>query len=140
MLVSSKGNAQATDEHSHVRALSATIGMKFVKYKKLQIGSGLHQFSLVRPGQDQFQHDIVSQENVRWIIKNFLSGLFSFLPGISAESDGEGAACFQKFVQLQFLRIGKGVHGVHNNGFDALSRALFENRINDGNDVGQALA
>ena len=103
VLDSSKGNAQATDQHSHVRALSATIGMQFVKYKKLQIGSGLYQLALIRPGQDQFQHYIVGQENIRRIIKNFLSGLFSFLPGISAESYGERAACFQKFVQLQFL-------------------------------------
>ena len=114
--------------------------MKFVKYEKLQIGSGLHQLALIRACQDQFQHDIVGQENVRRIIKDFLSSFFPFLPGISAKRYGERAACFQKFVQLQFLRVGKRVHGVHNNGFDALSRALLENRIDDGNDVGQAFA
>jgi len=97
---------------------------------------------LPRPGQNEFQHHIVGQQNVRRLGDDPVPRLVIFLAGVALEADRPlqiRKSLVKELVQLIELAVGQSVHGIHNNGPDPLSWSIMENPVHNGDDVGQAL-
>jgi hypothetical protein len=52
-------------QHRHVGTLASPVGVEFVEHQEVQVLGGGDERSLLRPGEDQLEHDIIRQEDVR---------------------------------------------------------------------------
>src|SRR5262249_44337599 len=95
------------------------------------------------PRQDQLQHHIVGQQDVRRVLEDSPTFFFTFLTGVSGESDRPPAirvAVAEELAQLVELAVRQRVHRVDYEGTNPLPRALPQDVIDGGNDVREALA
>lgn len=138
---------QSADQHRNVRTLPTAIGVQLVQHEELQAGGRSDQaLPLVRPGQQEFEHDVVREENVRRIREDVLAVSVAVLPGVAAERHRLSTcriAPLEEFLELQELAVGQGVHRVDDDGLDTgaigSSQVLPHDPIDDGDDIGKAL-
>jgi len=60
--------------------------MEFVENEKRQVPSMLNQPSFLDPRHDQFEHDVVGEQDVRRMLEDTFSFLLAFLPGVPSET------------------------------------------------------
>ena len=117
--------------------------MQLVQHQEAQpLGVGDQRFLLLGPGQDQLQHDIVGQQDVRRIGHDAVLFFIAFLAGIALEGDQRfivWEAQLEELAQLAHLAVGQGVHGVDDDRLDAFAR-IAQHIIHDWDDVGQRFA
>jgi len=117
--------------------------VEFIENEKLQISGRAYEFALFGAGKDQLEHHIIGEQDIGRILDDDLALLFLFLPGIFGETEGiaiAGEAIVDEFLQFAILAVGEGVHRVDDDRLDALTRAVLQNRIDDGDDISQTLA
>ena len=56
--------ADPANQHRHVRSLSPSIGVQLVQHQELKTLGRLDERPLLWSGEDQFQHDVVRQQDV----------------------------------------------------------------------------
>jgi hypothetical protein len=139
-----EGVSHPPDQHGHVGPLPAAVGVQLVEDQELKAPGGLDDGPpLLGPRQQQFQHDVVGQEDVRWGLLDLLAFLERLLAGVAGEADGGPAlrvAVAQELFQFAPLAVGQGVHGVDDDRLDALPAAAAEDVVHGRHDVGQRLA
>ena len=82
--------ADSPDQHGNVCSLAATIGVEFVKDQKTEIFvDAIPDRAFTDPGQQQFQHHVVGEQDLRRILPHLCTGILTFLAGVLAESDRE---------------------------------------------------
>ncbi|TFE69315.1 hypothetical protein A7Q09_05335 [Methylacidiphilum sp. Yel] len=136
------GLPDPTNQHRHVGSLAAAVGVKLVQYQEAETPSCFNQAPLDGPGEDELEHDVVSEQDVRGILDDLLPFGVRFLTGVAAETDGAspvGEPQLQKLAELASLAVGEGVHGVDDDGPDALPGPLAQHGVHNGNEVSKTL-
>lgn len=126
-VVAAEGEAAAPDQQSNVRTLSAAVGMQFVENEEAHTLRGANQFAVLAAGEQQLQHHVVGEEEVRWITTNHLLFDNLLLTRISGKADGWlpfRLTLLKELLEFFFLTVGQGVHRIHHNGLDAPSRPI----------------
>ena len=135
--------AAAANEHRDVGALTPAIGMQLVEHEEPEPLGGPHQFAVLDAREQQLQHHVVREQDVRRIAPNRLAGLSPLLPGIAGESN-EGlalrVALVDELAELLVLAVGQRVHRIDDDGLDAAAGPAPEHVVHDRHDVGEALA
>ena len=135
--------AAASDEHRDVGALTPAIGMQLVEHEEPEPLGCSHQLAVFASREQQLQHHVVREQDVRRIAPNRLAGLSPLLPGIASESN-EGlalrVASVDELPELLALAVGQRVHRIDDDGLDAATRTAPEHVVHDRHDVGEALA
>src|SRR6266545_2341538 len=138
--------ADAADEHSHVRPLTASIGVEFVEDEKAQVlVNGIAYSTFPHAGQEQFQHHVVRQEYLGRPFTHLLARRFPLLPRVLAEGDWERppASAFVIFlVTAELLKLGidQGVHWIDDNGRHPCCPRMGQHLVEYRTDVSQRLA
>ncbi len=118
--------------------------MHLVQHQKLEpLARCVDDLLLVGPGQQQLQHDVVGQQDVRRVGQDLLALLVSLLSRVAPKGDRWfpfRIAQAEELLQFFGLAVGQRVHRVDDDGADALAAALAQDKIDDGDDVSQALA
>ncbi len=108
--------AQAADQHRHVRALPAAVGVQLVQRQEPQPLRGPNQLvALVRTRQHQVEHHVVRQQDVRRVREDPAPLVRALLAGVAGERDrlaALGIAELQELPQLLDLGVGQRVHRV----------------------------
>ena len=139
------GVPEPADKESHVGALAAAVSMQLVQDQEPQAPGRLDQAPVPGPGQDQFQHHVVGQQDVGRISDDPGPVLRRLLPGITIEGHRRalGVADRQELLQLPQLAVGQGVHRIDDNRLDprpvCSSRLGRQDPVNDRDDVREAL-
>ena len=112
---------QPTDKDGHVRSLAPPIGMELIKDNELQPLGMVDDFGVqfVLPGQQQFSHHEVGQQNIGRLLRNALALLLAFLTRVAPHDGLQGlreTGLGNKSLNLIDLAIGKGIHGIDNDG------------------------
>ena len=71
--VVAEGVAAAADEHRDVGALAAAIGVQLVEHEKPEPQGGSHQLAVLASGEQQLQHHVVREQDVRRIASDRLA-------------------------------------------------------------------
>ena len=71
--VVAEGVAAAADEHRDVGALAAAIGVQLVEHEKPEPLGGSHQLAVLASGEQQLQHHVVREQDVRRIASDRLA-------------------------------------------------------------------
>ena len=87
-LVAAKGEAAAADQQSHIRSLPAAVGMEFVEDEKAEPLGGADQRAVLIPGQEQFEHHVVGQQDVGRIVPDGFTRFLFFLSRETGEAYG----------------------------------------------------
>ncbi len=117
--------------------------MQLVEDEELQATRCLHQLTLVRPGQDQFEHHVVGEQDV-WRVRDDLP-LFdvALLARVALERDGAAAVWIpvvQELHEFLLLAVGQSVHRVDDDRLDAASALAAQHAVDDRDNVGDALS
>jgi len=135
--------AQPAAEQGHVRSLTAAVGVELIEDEEAKAPGRLHQLALEGAGEDQLEHGVVGEQDVGLLVGNALALLVGFLAGVAGEGDRGTAlrvAQTEELLQLAELAVRQRVHGVDDDRLDALARAPAQHVVDDGDDVGEALA
>ena len=138
-----EGVAAAADEHRDVRALAAPVGMQLVEDEEPETLCGPHQRAVLAAREQQLQHHVVRQKDIRRIAANRLAFVAPFLPRVARETHRRPAFRItpaEKLPELFVLAVGEGVHGVDDDGPDAPAGPGTKHVVHDRHDVGEALA
>ena len=133
---------QPPNQHGHIRALSASIGVEFVQHQKIQPLAVLYDRTVafgVVSGQDQLQHHKVGQQDIRGAVGNPEPLLIVLLAGIALKGKSLGHHA-QVFFELLHLTVRKGVHRINDDsaGFAPDSSGpVFQNSIDNGDEKRQ---
>jgi hypothetical protein len=134
----------ASDQHRHVRTLSPAISVKFIKDKKAKSFSLFDNYRVwkILPRHNQFEHDVVGKQNIRWALRQLLPQLLAFLAGIARVGDGLVAlsiAIGEELLKFLQLAVAKRVHRINDDRADALAGIALstpaQDIINDRNEV-----
>ena len=74
-----KGKPRAADQQRDISSLPAAIGVKLVESQKLQPLGMANQLTIVRPSQQQLQHHVICQQDIRWIVPQLSALIELFL-------------------------------------------------------------
>ncbi len=135
--------ADASDEEGDVRPLAPAVGVQLVEDEEPEPLRGVDELLLERPREEELEHDEVREEDVGRVLEDLLPLVFRLLARIPREGDGADAireALADELAQLARLAVRQGVHRVDDDGLDALAAPAPENVVDDGDDVGEALA
>jgi len=77
--------ARAPHQQRHVGALPAAVGVQLVENQEAKPARRFNQTPLMRPSQDQFQHDVVRQQDVGWASNDRVLFVVRFLPSVASE-------------------------------------------------------
>src|SRR5258708_39423311 len=139
---SSKAISYAPHKQGNVSSLATTVGMQFIQNQKLQ-RFGAEQSSLGRTREDQFEHDIVGEQDVGWICNDALALFIRFLASITLEGDRAsfvGITQAEKLLQFLHLAIRQCIHGIDNDGLDTMPGAVAQHIIDDRDNVSKAFS
>ena len=76
------------DQHCHIGALSAAVRVQFVEHQELESAGSTDQLlPFLRAGQQQFEHHVVGEQDVRRIGQDSLAFLVGFLSCVPGEGD-----------------------------------------------------
>ena len=143
-ILSLEGLAETPDQHGYVCTLPTAISVKLIQHQELQIASSLYQmFAFTRPGKNQFKHDVVGQQDIWRIAEDRIPSLFILLarvPGKTYRRIVGRKSRTEEFLHLPKLAVGQSVHRVNNNRLDAVTAPSLQDVVNDGYQVGEALA
>ncbi len=115
--------------------------MEFIEDEELQPLHLVHQTTLSWPGEHQLQHDVVGQQNVGRILDDFIPLRATLLSGVAAIGNrGPVEALLEELVQLIYLAVGQRIHRIDDDRLNPLAAPPAQDVVNDGHDVGQALA
>ena len=137
---------QPTDEHGHVCALPAAIGVQLVEDQEADTaGAAVEKALVLGPHQHQLQHDVVGQHQVGRVLAHQLARVVARLAGVARKGDGEGLAGAALVVRLerfqrQHLRVDQRVHRIDHQRRRARLGRPAQQRVDDGQEVGEALA
>ena len=135
--------AAAADEHCDVRPLSAPVGVQLVEDEEPETLGGPHQRTVLAAREQQLQHHVVRQEDVRRLVTDGLADGAPFLSRVAREAHRRTAfrvALAEELPELFVLAVGEGVHGVDDDGPDPLAGSAPKHVVHDRHDVGEALA
>ena len=138
-----KARRQRRISKRHIRTLAAAVGVQFVENEKTQPLRSTHQLAVLAAGEQQFQHHVVGEQDVRRIAPNRLTLRPFFLPRVAGKANGRLAfriTLLKELLEFFVLAVGQGVHGINHDGLDASAGPMPQNVVNDRHDVGQALA
>ena len=117
--------------------------MKFVEDEEPKACRLRHQALFPRPGQDELEHHVVREQDVRRVNEDLLALLISLLTGVPGEPYRRPfvfEAEVQELLQLAKLAVGQGVHWIDHDRLDPLARPSAQDMVDDRDDVGEALA
>ena len=137
------GFARTTNEHRNVRPLASTVGMQFVEHKKFQPFCRLYDLAIEGACQQQFEHHVVGEQDVRGIAGDFVPACQVVLSGIAIEPNwffSLRVTDSEKLFEFTVLAVAECVHGVDDNGLNSLSAAVAKHAVDDRNDIGQAFS
>ena len=106
-----------TNQHGHIRTLTAAICVEFIENQELQTMCVL-DYRLIEPiltSQQEFKHHEVCEQYIRLEVRNFLPPRFSFLTGVARKSWPQffiDAGRPDEFLQFFKLAVGQCVHGI----------------------------
>jgi len=134
----------ASYEHSDVSALTPPVSMQFIEYEKTKVlEDGVPNGVFTMPGQNEFQHHVVRQKDVRRGLAQRLAIFFSELSRVRCVADGKRRTgtlleCRGVSLKLLDLRIDQSVHRVNEHRLDTAAKAVrFEQMIEHRADEGQ---
>lgn len=134
---------QPAHQQGHVGPLAPAVGVEFVEHQEFESPGRMDQVLVTGPGKDEVKHDVVGQQDVRGPGEDLRPLGLAFLPRVARKPHrafAVGVALVDELIELVHLTVGQGVHGVDHDGLDALAVAPLEHVVDDGNEVGQALA
>ena len=132
----------APDQERHVCTLAAPIGVELIEDQKPQPLRGADQLSILRSGEQELEHHVVREEDVRRIAPNGFADVAFLLPRVPGEAHRRSTlriSLLEKLLQFLVLAVGQGVHRVHDDGLDATPGPVPEDVVHDRHDVRQAL-
>ena len=98
-----RARPDSANEHTHVRPLATAICVQLIENQKFDlIVDCLSQISLPAAREQQLQHHVICEENVRWFSFQFVTPGFVFLPGEFRKANG-------KFFAMTRLAVILGV-------------------------------
>ena len=139
----------ASDEHGDVGPLPPAVGVELVEDQEPEsLGVFADRLvGLVEPRHDQLEHDVVGQQYVGRVLRDPIALLPGLLPGVASERDRLAAFAVTKpqiLLQLLALAVSECVHGVDDDGGDALGgvagAASPQHVVDNGDEVGERLA
>src|SRR5712691_13553721 len=107
--------ATTPDQQRHVRALAATVGMQLVEDQKAQALSGTHQFAILSAREQQFQHHVVREQDVRRLAADCVPLQALLLPRVAGNAYGRlawGIALLEELLEFLVLTVGQRVHRI----------------------------
>ena len=132
----------AADEHRDIGALTAPIGMQLVEYEELQSLCGPYQRPVLATSEQQLEHHVVRQQDIRRIVANAVTCVPAFLPRVPIEPNPRSTfriALVDELPEFLVLAVGQCVHRIDDDGLDSLAGSVSENVVHDRHDVGEAL-
>ena len=135
--------AHAPQQKGDIRALTAAVGMEFVEDEKLETFGRSDELLFARPGEHEFQHHIVGEQDVRRARDDARACFLILLARVALERDRAFAVReteVQEFLQLAKLAVGEGVHRVDDDGLNPFAGTVAQNVVHDGDDVGKTFA
>src|SRR6185503_8206001 len=102
-----------------------------------------NQLSILGASEQELQHHVVGQQDIGRIAPDLLAFWPLLLPSEAPEPYGGftvRVALFDKFPEFLGLAVGQRVHRIDHNRLDAAPRTVPKNVVNNGDDVGKALA
>ena len=112
------------DEHRDIRPLPAAIRMQLVQHQKAQplgVRDDL-RIGKVRPRHDEFQHDVIGEQDVRRVFGNLLALVRAFLARVAGVRDRflpHAIAIGEKFLEFLQLAIAQRIHRIDDDRADA---------------------
>ena len=137
--VAVEGEAASANQQGDVRALPPAIGMELVQDQEPQALGGPHQFAILAPREQQFEHHVVGEQDVRRVGPDLFPFRPLFLTRVAREPHRR-AALAEKFREFLVLAVGQRVHRVDDDRPDPFPGAAPKDMVHDRHDIGQALA
>ncbi len=116
--------------------------MEFIEHKELQLPRGVNNPSITWTRQNQLEHHVVGQQNVRGVIEDLLALILFLLTGVAGERYRRLAlrkTKLQKLLELTHLAVRERIHWIDNDRLNATPRSAPQHVIHDRDDVAQAL-
>ena len=136
------GVLEPSDQKRDVGALPPAVGVQLVQDEEPQALGRPDEAALVRAGQDELEHHVVGEQDVRRVGDDRLALLRRLLPGVPLEGHRLVLGA-EELLELAELAVGQGIHRVDDDRLDArlvgAVRLGFEDLVNDRDDVRQAL-
>ena len=136
--------ADAATEHGDISALPASVGVELVESQELQPLRRLDDRLFRHPSEDQLEHHVVGEDDVRRIVANLATLFVGLLAGVATDADGGMVLVerlrLEKLCQLAELAVGEGVHRVDDDRLDSLAGTVSQHVVDDRDDVAQALS
>ena len=135
--------ANPTHQQRDIAALTAAVGVELVQNEELEPLSRPDQVTFLEPGQYELEHHVVGEQDVRRVCDNLPLNSIRFLACVTRKPDGATPVrepVAEELLQLAVLTVGEGVHWINDDRLDTLSRAPAQHVVDDGDDVGEALA
>ena len=129
---------EATHQKGDVGPLSPSVRVQLIEDQEGETGHCRDEGRFGRSRQDEFKHHEVGEQNVRRVFPNLALLGVGLLAGVAPERDR--GTFPQKLLQLQFLRVGEGIHRVDDDGANASARPLAQHAVDDRDEVAERLA
>ena len=140
-IVAAGSESAASDEQRDIGALPAPIGVELIEDQKPEPAGGSHQLAILAARQQELQHHVVGEKDVRRIGPDLSPLGLPLLPGVTREAHRRFAvARREELGELLVLAVRQGVHGIDDNRLYSVPRPAPQHMIDDGNDIRQALA
>ena len=110
---------QAADKHGDVGALAAAVGVKLVEDQEFEVFAIADRplVEFVLPGQQQFEHHEVGQQDVRRVVGDAPALLLVFLAGVALVGDAVRLRDILEIaVEFADLAVGQRVHRIDDDG------------------------
>jgi len=103
----------AAQQHRHVGALSSAIDVQLVDREEPQLARRLSdQCPLLRSDQHVFEHHVIGEENVRWLLEKLLAYLLARLSCVLREAYRAGGPVVgTEGIERVDLTVDQRVHG-----------------------------
>ncbi len=123
--------------------MAPPVGVELVEHQVAKALRPLHERPVSHPSEDQLEHHIVGEEDVRRRLDDGPASFVALLSGVALKGHRRltaGCARDQELLELLGLAVGQGVHGIDDDGLDPAPAARAQYMVDDGHEVGQALA
>ena len=137
------GFSNATNKQCNISTLSAPIGVQFIQNQEAQAASRIDERLFKRPGEQQFQHDIIGQQDIWGITCDLLTLLVRLLARVALEPHrfvSLAKAKSQELLQFSVLAVAQGIHRINDDCLNAFATAIAKHMVNDRDDVRETLS
>ncbi|OQC03536.1 MAG: hypothetical protein BWX80_02763 [Candidatus Hydrogenedentes bacterium ADurb.Bin101] len=142
-ILTAEVEAAPANEEGHIGALASAIGVQFVKHQEPQAPGRPDQGTVFIAGEQQFQHHVVCEQDIRRVGADRLALVLFLLAGITGETDGLLPFLItppDEFLQFFVLTVRQGVHGIHHNGLNPPAGTMAQDMVHNGDNIGQAFS